>query len=93
MANPTPTLPDPLCGTTLPDGGDCPSPSTAIVAVEHPTGSALLFWRCSDHIAASVDACVRMRPDAVVTVTPLTITEPSPQPDPPAKPTLHLVSG
>jgi hypothetical protein len=44
MSNPIPTLPDPLCGATLPDGSDCPSASTAIVAVEATHGSSLLVW-------------------------------------------------
>jgi hypothetical protein len=93
MSNPIPTLPDPLCGATLPDGGDCPSASTAIVAVEATHGSSLLVWRCLEHIAAVVDARVRSWPDTVITITPLTATEPSPQQDPPARRPLYLVSG
>jgi hypothetical protein len=94
MSNPIPTLPDPLCGATLPDGGDCPSASSAIVAVEAAHGSCLLVWRCLEHIAAAVDASVRSWPENVVTVTPLTAAEPSPQqPDPPTRRPLYLVSG
>jgi hypothetical protein len=86
-------LPDPPCGATLPDGSYCPSASSAIVAVEATYGSSLLVWRCLEHIAAAVDANVRSWPEAVITVTPLTAAEPSPQPDPPARRPLCLVTG
>jgi hypothetical protein len=95
MSNPTPTLPDPLCAATLPDGSYCPSPSTVTVAADHPTGSSLLLWRCDEHITPAVDTCVHTCPDAIITITPLAITDqPPPQPpEPPAKPQLHLVRG
>jgi hypothetical protein len=35
MTNPIP-LPDPPCGATLPDGGDCPTATAAIITAEHP---------------------------------------------------------
>jgi hypothetical protein len=95
MLNPIPTLPDPLCGATLPDGGDCPSPSTVTIAAEHPTGNALLVWRCGEHITPAVGTCVQTCPDSIVTVTPLALIEQPPpsEPAPPAKPQLHLVHG
>jgi hypothetical protein len=90
MFDPIP-LPDPPCGATLPDGDYCPSPSAAIVAAEHSTGAAVLLWRCQDHIGASVDHFVRACPDAVITVTPLTVAEPAPPPDSPHGGPLRLV--
>jgi hypothetical protein len=95
MSNPIPTLPDPLCGATLPTGGDCSAASTVIIAAEHPTGNCLLVWRCREHITAAVDTCLQTCPDSQVTITPLAIIEqpPQPEPQPAAKPQLHLVHG
>jgi hypothetical protein len=95
MPNPIP-LPDPPCGATLPDGGDCPGATTATITAEHPTtGYAMMVWRCLDHIGAAADTLARTCPDSVITATPLEAATPSPQPDPPAshpKRPLHLVS-
>jgi hypothetical protein len=100
MPNPIP-LPDPPCGATLPDDGDCPGETAAIITAEHPTtGYATLIWRCRDHIGAAVDTLVSTCPDTIITATPLALAKPPPQPepepDPPAsqpKPQLHLVTG
>jgi hypothetical protein len=90
MPNPIP-LPDPPCGAALPDGGDCPGETAATITAEHPTtGYATLLWRCRDHIGTAVDTLTRTCPDTVITTALLETAEPSPQPDPPAKPRLCL---
>jgi hypothetical protein len=43
-------------------------------------------------LIAAVDATVWSWPDTVITIAPLTATEPSPQPDPPMRRPLYLVS-
>jgi hypothetical protein len=89
-----PPLPDPPCGATAPDGQACPSDSTVVVAVEWPTCYAMAVWRCHDHAGASVEAALRHNADAVITVTPLAITDQAtePAPDPPTtKRSLRLI--
>jgi hypothetical protein len=98
MSDLTP-LPDPPCGAITPDGEACPSDSAAIIASEWPTGYATLIWRCPEHIGASVEAALRLSPQSIITVTPLTAiddtaedtAEPSPDPPPPDRPPLRLV--
>jgi hypothetical protein len=74
-----------------------------IVASEWSTGYATAIWRCHDHIGASVEAALRLSPQAVITVTPLAAlddttedtAEPTdePSPDSPTedRPSLRLV--
>jgi hypothetical protein len=59
------------CGAISPDGDLCPADSAAIVESEWPTGYASAIWRCHDHVGPSVEAALRLSPQAVVTVTPL----------------------
>jgi hypothetical protein len=94
--SPLPSLP---CGAISPGGDTCPSDSAAIVASEWPTGYAAAIWRCHDHIGASVEAALRLAPQAIVTVTPLTAIDHTddhtdePSPDSPTgdRPSLRLV--
>jgi hypothetical protein len=95
----SPPLPSPPCGAVSPEGEACLSDSAAIVASEWPTGYSMAVWRCADHVSASVEAALRLSPDAVVTITPLAAIddtledtgEPSPDSPPPDRPPLRLV--
>jgi hypothetical protein len=91
-------LPNPGCGATAPDGEACPSDSTVVVASEWPTGYPMhsrAVWRCNDHVGESVETALRISPDAVITVTPLTnadqAPEPAPEPPAPTQRSLQLV--
>jgi hypothetical protein len=98
MSDHTP-LPNPTCGAIAPDGEACPSDSAVIVASEWPTGYATLIWRCPEHVGASVETALRLSPQSVITVTPLTAIddtpedtdEPSPDSPPPDRPPLRLI--
>jgi hypothetical protein len=98
MSDITP-LPNPACGAVAPDGEACPSDSAAIIASEYPTGYATLVWRCPGHVGASVETALQLSPQSVVTVTPLTAIddtpedtgEPTPDSPPPEHPPLRLV--
>jgi hypothetical protein len=68
-------LSNPSCGAISLDGGLCLSDSTVIVASEWPTGYATAICRCQDHVGASVEAALRISPQAVITVTPLVANE------------------
>jgi hypothetical protein len=93
MSDITP-LPNPGCGATAPDGEACPSDSTIVVAAEWPTGypmHSMAVWRCRDHVGESVETALRISPDAVITVTPLTSADHAPEPPAPTRRSLHLV--
>jgi hypothetical protein len=67
------------------------------VASEYrPTGYVRAVWRCPEHVAEAVETAIRVSPDAVVSVTPLTAFDHAdePSPDPAASsqpPQLQLV--
>jgi hypothetical protein len=58
-----------------------------VVASEWPTGYALAVWRCHSHLSASVEAALRHSNDAVVTVTPLALSDQTAEPPAPQPPT------
>jgi hypothetical protein len=64
-------LSNPSCGAISLDGDLCLSDSVVIIASEWPAGYATAISRCHDHVGPSVEAILRISPQAVITVTPL----------------------